>query len=559
MEQIHNDSLRFDSQSIYDAIKHDDVAPSLVAFEYFGVKFTYSKLYAEIERTARAFKQLGVGKGDIVSLMLPTLPETLYSIYALNRIGAIPNMIDIRSTPEQMKKCLERTHSKVLLVMTFYLKTLETVRKDLNVEKILLLRGCDAMPSFVLFWYKFGELFNGRRLVSCRSDKYLFWDSFIKSGAGFSGPIDDARPADEVAMIFQTSGTTGNPKSVVHSSFAINNSADWVFRVQNDPQDGDRVLCILPAFAFYGFVTNVHLALMGRMTIIMIPLFDYHKFGQIIAKQRPNYTFGIPSHWEHVVKLGSSIGDLSFIKDVSVAGEVVEPELKRSVNDFLKANGSSAEVSVAYGMTETGGCVSLLNSQRAKSDIYTRGNVGVPMPYVRVGIFDQESESEVATGELGEVCLQTQLALKEYFNDHESTEQLLRLHSDGQKWMHTGDLGYLSPDGELFVVGRIKRMIVRYDGTKLFPIEIEEAVKKCPGVRDCVVISANDPNHVQAQTPFVFAVSDSASVDELWAFVREQLPVHMQPSGIRLLDSIPLTGIGKPDVVALSALARELQ
>lgn len=545
--------FRWGPESIYDAIKHNDIDPSSTAFEYFGVRFPYSKLYDEIERTAKAFRQAGIGRGDIVSVMLPTIPETLYSIYALNRIGAVVNLIDIRATPQQLKDCLDRTGSRTLLVMTFYLKTIETVRKELDVDRIILLRGCDSMPAFVLFWYKFGELFNGRRIISCRSDKYCFWDKFINSGAPYSGVIDDPRPSDEAAAIFQTSGTTGNPKSVVHTSFSINNSADWVYQVQSSPQKGDRVLSILPAFAFYGFVTNVHLALMNGMTDIIFPLFDYHQFGKLLTRHKPNYTFGIPSHWEHVVKLGDKIGDLSFIKDVSVAGEVVEPYLKEKVNTFLKENGSSAEVSVAYGMTETGGLVSLLNSRLVSSAEQTRGNVGKPMPYVNVSIFEPDSEKEVSRGELGEVCLQTELVMKEYFNNPQATSELLRLHSDGQRWMHTGDLGYLSEDGILYVVGRIKRMIVRYDGTKIFPIEIEDALKKHPGVKECVVIATNDPNHVQAQTPFAFVVPSSAEVDanDLWRFVNEQLPVHMRPSGLRLIESIPLTGIGKPDITAL--------
>lgn len=539
--------------SIFDAIRHDDIAPDAVAFEYFGVKFPYSRLYNEIERTARAFRQQGIGRGDIVSIMLPTLPETLYALYALNRIGTVANMIDIRSTPQQLKACLERTGSKVLLIMTFYLKTIETVREDLPVDRIILLRGCDSMPSFVLFWYKFGELFNGRRIISGRSGKYCFWDRFISAGASFSGSIDDTRHSDEAAVIFQTSGTTGTPKSVVHSNWSINNSADWVYRMQNDPQPGDRVLSILPAFAFFGFVTNVHMALMNRMTDIIIPLFDYHQFGKLIARHRPNYMFGIPSHWENIVKTGDKFGNLNFIKDVSVAGEVVNPELKSAVNAFLKANGSEAEVSVAYGMTETGGLVSLLNSRLGCKDMQARGNVGRPMPYVNVRIFQPDGEEEVGCSELGEVCLQTDLIMKGYLNNPDATAELLRLHSDGQRWMHTGDLGYLSESGDLFVVGRIKRMIARYDGTKIFPVEIENAFLEHPGVKECVVVSAPDPDHIQARTPYAFIVPASAevSISDLKRFAEERLPVHMRPSGIRLIESIPTTGIGKPDIAAL--------
>ena len=419
----NEDVFRLRTQSIYDAIRHDDLDPSTVAFEYFGVRFSYSRLYDEIDRAAKAFRQAGVRKGDIVSLMLPTLPETLYCMYALSRIGAVASLIDIRATPEQLKKCLERTGSKILFVMAFYLKTIEPVREGLGVDKIVLLRGCDSMPPFVLFWYKLGERFNGRRRIASRSGKYIFRDKFIKDGATFCGVVDDPLPADEAAAIFQTSGTTGDPRSVVHSSFSINNSADWVHRVLNDPRQGDRVLSILPAFAFYGFVTNVHLGLMNGMTDIIIPLFDFHKFGQLIVRHKPNYTFGIPSHWEHVVKMGKEIGDLSFIKDVSVAGEVIEPFLKESVNAFLKEHGSAAQMTVAYGMTETGGCVSLLNSVRSTSDDYARGNVGRPMPFVKILIQDPGSGQEMPTGRLGEVCLQTGLMMKEYFKNPEATAE----------------------------------------------------------------------------------------------------------------------------------------
>lgn len=550
------DSMKnWDNQSIYDAIRHDDIGPSDAAFEYFGVKFSYRRLYSEIERAAKAFRQAGVGRGDIVSLMLPTLPETLFSIYALNRIGAVVNMIDIRSTPQQLKKCLERTHSRVLLVMAFYIKTLEPVRKDIDVDKIIVLRGCDSMPSFVLFWYKLGEYFNGRRFITARSRKYCFWDKFIASGSAFDGVIDNPRPSDEAAMIFQTSGTTGNPKSVVHASRSINKSADWIYRVlRNNPEKGDRVLSILPAFAFFGFVSNVHMALICGMTDIIIPLFDYHQFGKLIARHKPNYTFGIPSHWEHVVNMGDAIGDLSFIKDVSVAGEIVEPSLKQRVNAFLKENGSPAEMTIAYGMTETGGCVSLLNSDTVENADSEKGNVGRPRSYVKVCIFDNDSGREVACGESGEICLQTELAMKEYFQDPQATKQLFRSHPDGQRWLHTGDLGHMSAEGILYVEGRIKRMIVRYDGTKLFPVEIEEAIKKHPQVKDCAVIAVNDANHIQAQAPFAFVVPSEGSLNigNLWHFIRQNLPVHMQPSGIKLIESIPLTGIGKPDYIALS-------
>ena len=552
-----NDLFRYKEQSLYDAIKHDDIDSNDVAFEYFNIKFTYTKLYDEIERAAKAFRQAGVGKGDIVSLMLPTLPETLYSIYALNRIGAIANFIDIRSTPQQVKKCLERTHSKVLFVMSFYLKSIETVRNELNVNKIILLRGCDSTSSFVLFWYRFSEFFNGRKKITRHSEKYCFWNEFIQQGATFEGTLDDPRHSDEPAMVFQTSGTTGNPKSVVHSSFSINNSADWAFRVLHDAKKGGRVLSILPAFAFYGFVTNVHLGLMNGMTDIIIPLFDYHQFGKLLAKHKPNYTFGIPAHWEHIVKSGAEFKDLSFLKDVSVAGEIVEPGMKDALNALLKEKGSKAELTIAYGMTETGGCVSLLNTDWAGQTVQKRGNVGKPMPFVKVGIFEADSEEEVKHGNLGEVCIQTAYAMKEYYGDPESTSGLLRTHADGQKWMHTGDLGYLSEDGILYVVGRIKRMIVRFDGTKLFPIEIEEALKKCPGVKECVVISTNDPNHIQAQTPYAFVVPESEAIQvaDLWQYVRANLPVHMLPSEIQLIGSIPLIGIGKPDYTALSTMA----
>lgn len=557
-DELH---YEFTRQNMYDAIRHEKEWEEQEALDFFGTKISYGKLYAEIDRAARAFAQHGVGKGDVVSLMLPTMPETIYAVYALNRLGATANMIDVRNTPKQLKACLDRVHSKLLVIMAFSLKEVDTIREELDVEKIIILRECESVAPFVTYIYKVGEWFSGRRRVAKSSDKYLFWGDFIQDEKQLGHlPADTADTHDD-AMIFQTSGTTGMPKSVVHSSYNINNSAYYFRFTLHQPQPADKVLCIMPAFALFGFITNVHMALMHKMRIALIPLFEVHRFAQILHRYRPNHLFGVPSMWGSLCRVIKPDTDLSFIKSIHVAGEVLSAELQDNVNTMLKNHGSKARLCIGYGMTETGGGISALIPDRCKCHDAATGRVGIPLPYANVSIRDYDSGQELPYGEVGEICVQSPIALLRYYGNDEATRRLRHVDCDGQEWLHTGDSGRMDEDGCLYIVGRYKRMIVTHDGTKLFPIEIESVISTHADVTECVVVPMPDPQHHNCHAACALVVvregADSQAMAEtLRLLCQQKLPFHLQPSSIQLVSALPHTMTGKVDVKKAEKLLR---
>lgn len=541
----------FSEYSLYEAIHHVD-DESRKALSFFGISISYKKLYEYIDMTAKAFFQNGIRKGDVVMLMLPTLPESIYCFYALNKIGAVSNMVDVRSTPSRVVEIAKKTRPKMLVVMSFYLKQLETVRRQLDLEKIVVLRGCDTMPSSVTFWYKLAEHFNGRRKIINRSPAYSFWPEFLATGLKCKIVQNENVVSNETAVIYQTSGTTGFPKSVLHINESLNYSVRQRFKYLNNPQSGDTILSILPIFTLFGFVYSIHMPLLYGMTILIVPYFKPNQMSDLIRKNKPNFIFGVPSHWEEFAEKQDGKGDMSFIKDIIVAGEVIDRNLRLKVNKLLHDNKSQASIRVDYGMTEIGGTISLMMNNATDEDSCNNGYSGVPLPYLIVCIYDNEAKCELGYNCKGEICVQTPCALKEYLLDKTETENLRRKHPDGSEWIHTGDIGYLTEKGHLYVIGRSKRMIVRYDGTKLFPIEMESVIRGVDGVGECSVVPIADPNHSQGGLPFVFVVSDG-TVNPICLrkdIIKQctlQLPVFLQPYEVRVVEQLPHNSMGKID------------
>ena len=553
-------NVEMSGSSMFDSIYNPDYVER-VAFSYFGKSFTYGSFYESIDITARAFAANGIKKGDVVMLMLPTLPETLYCFYALNRIGAVANLTDVRYTTLQLKQVVQKTRPRILVAMTFYLRRLETVKDELGFEKIILLRGCESLSPFICFWNKFGDFFNGRLRIAGRCQDYMFWTDFIASASSCQQlPQADVK-ADDVAAIFQTSGTTGFLKSVVHTNFNLNNSSMMKHFHMNDPQPGDRVLSIIPFFALFGFVFDVHMPLKYGMTLSIVPLFNVKGMADLILKHKPNHIFSVPSHWEHVVGKMKPGCDLSFIKTVFVAGEVLDSSLRLKVNRILCSGNSKAELCSDYGMTETAGTISYMDPKTLKDDVCGKGYSGIPMPLCDVCIYDDEALCELDYNHEGEICVQVPFSLKEYYADKEATSDLLRTHADGKVWLHTGDSGYLTPKGHLYVIGRKKRMIVRFDGTKLFPVELEAVVKTVEGVIECCVVAGPDPEHSHGNLPYVYVVIERAQSKQ--AVKREikhscsvKLPLYLQPYMICMVDDIPHNSMGKIDYIKLTERAK---
>lgn len=506
--------------------------PDSVSLVYFGLSITYGRLGKMIDDAVSGLHNLGIKHGDIVSIALPTTPESIALVYALNRLGAIACLINVLYTAKQVTSIVNETHSKMLFIMNFNVKATAKVASEMNTEHIVVMRGCEVFPKQVAFWYGFGEWFNGRKRAFLSDKRFKHWDDIINLAS--EDKVDCYEwHENEPQMIFQTSGTTGVSKSVLLTAENINQtiSAMDYYDVTSD----DTVLDLLPIFAYSGFNASIHWPLSFGMRIVIIPIWKPRNFIKIISKYKPQHVFTIPSNWDTIYNSENKYFSLDSLKTITIAGDVLNPSYERDIKLFLNSHGCHANVMKMYGMTETAGVVAITSKDSPYN--YELGYSGHIIAGHVVKIIDNE------------VCVCPSTKFHGYYENQQATDQLIREH-DGKMWIHTGDVGHLTDTGELFVVGRSKRMIVRYDGLKVFPIEIEMAILEFPGVKECAAIGVVDTLHPQSSLPIAFVVLNKntwSNRKKVYQYSKKHLPEYMQPNKIIFVKELPKNIMGKTE------------
>lgn len=530
--------------NLYDAITENvSKYPERVALKYFGMPVSYRKFGEMIETVASGMYNLGICPGDVVCLALPSTPESIATIYALNKIGAMVSTIDVRLTAPQVVSIVNKLHAKMLFIMNFSIKDIAVEAKGMCVEHIVVMRGCELFPKTVSSWYSFGELFNGRRRAYNSVDKFMHWSDLLALSYGNAPRYE--WEADAAQMIFQTSGTTGGSKSVMLTAENINVTVQYARRYYEENKTS-TTLCLIPIFAFSGFSATVHDPLCYGQTVIIVPIWKPKDFIKTIAKHKPQFVFSVPSNWDTIYDRSNLSSDLSSLKAVVVAGDVMKPDFEHDLNDFLHHCGCQSDVIKMYGMTETAGVVAITQHQSPYK--YQLGFSGCAIDGFKVEIVD------------GEVCVLHPSRLLGYYNNQEATNNLLRVHEDGKIWLHTGDFGHFDDEGNLYVTGRMKRMLVRFDGTKIFPVEIEDAMLRLPDVLDCAVVGIVDREHPQSSVPVAFCVVKSKgnrTASQIIRYASRELPVHLCPARIVPINKLPVSASGKVDLKKLEKMAME--
>lgn len=525
-----------------------------IALNYYDRKITYGQLFSGIEKAAKAFTAIGVEKEDVVSVIAVTIPETIYTLYALNRIGAIANMIDPRTSVEGIKDYLIEVKSKVIVVLDVACEKAAKAIKGTAVRQIIVISPADSLPSVKKQLYKLTK----RKRLS--KDDYSFnWSRFLSLGEGIDKVSDTPYAKDNCCIIVHTGGTTGIPKGVMLSDDNLNCSAFQGFNTALDFQRQHSWANIMPPFIAYGVGNGLHLPLIIGMEVILIPAFDPSKYDELLLKYHPSHIVGVPSHYENVMNSPRMVNhDLTYLISPIVGGDNMRTDLEKNVDKFISSHHGRNKLIKGYGMTEVSAAVSVCISNECNKI----GGVGIPFAHTIISVFDTETGEELKYGQKGEVCMTGPNTMIGYYNNPEETERILRKHKDGNIWVHSGDLGYMDEDGQLFIDGRLKRMIVRYDGFKVFPSQIEKVILDDQSIRAACVVGVPDDEHAQGKLPVAFIVINDPTQKEISIakakmLCREELPEYAQPIRITVIKEMPLTPIGKVDYRALELLAKE--
>lgn len=542
------------------------------AIIYFDKKITYNELFKSIDDTAKALKMQGINKGDIVTLCVPTTPEVIYLFYALSKIGAVANMIDPRSSVEQISEYIKETESNMLVTLDMFAPKIDAAQKlitkekdGFEVERILSLSALDSLPAPIRIASMFKEELTkaGRNKAKLlKGDKYIKWNEFQNQGKLYIGDIESIYEEDGLFAIIHTGGTTGIPKGVMHSNDSFNALAHSYKYSGHDIRPGHTFMNIMPPFIAYGLSAGIHMPLSLGITNIIFPKFDAKNFDKLLVKYHPNHWAGVPSHLTGL--LDSKLlkkkenWDLSYLVCVGVGGDELNPKVEEDINNFLKEHNCRYKIAPGYGMTEMNSCFSTVLGK-----YYEPCSGGIPFARNDIKVMDPETDNPRSTerlpiGEEGELYLSGPTIMLGYYNNKEETEKTLITDENGQKWIRSGDLGYIDEKGNCYPKGRIKNIIIRNDGFKLFVNQIEKVISSHKAVANCKVVGVRDYQYPQGELPKAHVIlkeeyfgKEEEVKEELIKLCKDKLPEYSQPVAYKVREELPLTANGKVDVKGL--------
>lgn len=541
-------NIKIPDISMYDQVKKSSyLYPNYIAYEYMGRKCSYQNFIKEINAYAKVFTKAGVKHGDIVTIMLPNMPNVLVSLYALNKIGAIANMVHPLSSEEEILFSLTSTKSKHLIMLnTFYTK-IENIIDKTDVKEVIFASASDYMPFFLKVGYNLSQI--GKYKKHPKRDKYLSWKGFYKKYYSTEYIKFPKFGKDTPAVIIHSGGTSGTPKNVVIQNRAFILGALQEKISMKNLHAGDCCLAIMPNFHGFGLSVLMHTPLALGCYSILIPQFDAKKFDIMFHKKNPSCVLGVPTLYEALMSNNNVKNlDLSNLKYIVSGGDILPKSLENKMNEYLKEHNSLGKITQGYGLSEALAAVCL-----ACDDVNKSGSVGIPLAGNQVKIIDPATRETLKYGDVGEICVHSKAFMQGYLNDESETNTALQVHKDGHVWLHTGDLGYMDEDGFVFYKGRLKRMIVS-SGYNVYPSHVEEVIESHPAVLQCTVVGV--PHPYKQEVPKAFIVLKEGYIamfvkDDIKAYCKKKLSKYMIPAEFVFRKRLPKTKLGKVDFKSL--------
>lgn len=540
-------NVEFPKMKTYSFLKERNKdRPHGTAIYYYGTKITVKKLIERIDECADAFAALGVKKGDIVSLLSASTPESIVAFYALNKIGAAVNAIDPRLDTKSVARMIRSSGSEVLLVIDMAYPHVAKNFDEINQKYIIVQTAGTSLPAIKRMALKIAT----KSAIPYGKKGIMSWETFI-AGAKNGLAQEAEYVGDATVAITYTGGTTGFPKGVMLTNDSINAVAMNFQHAGIVYNKGERFLGIMPIFSSYGLVCGIHMPLTMGLELALIPRFYPLKMGEYVRKYKPNHMIATPAFYEILIDSEEMKGfDLSFMQTLGSGGDSMNAGLEAKMEAFRATHNVRYPLAQGYGMSEVSAAATFCVCDR-----YKKGSVGVPCVFTSIGVFDPETGEELGYNQPGEICITGETMMKGYFNNQTETDFVMRKHADGKIWIHSGDIGTIDEDGFVFIQGRVKRMITRFDGHKVFPITIESFIAEHELVHSCSVIGVNDRERMQGQYPMaVIELVSGVDVSrrdeicrEIYKQCHEQLEQRGRPVAVVCVDEVPLTAMGKND------------
>ncbi len=539
-----NKTLIYPEKTMFQLVKEAaDRFPNDAAYNFEGKITSYRKMITRIENTARAFLNIGIKNGDVVTICMPNTPQAVDSLYALNRIGAVASFIHPLSATDEIAYYLNISASKAVVVPDLFYENvtaaLENVKQKITV---IIARIQDELNPILKLAYIAKKGKDYLNFPDSRGG--ILWQDFLKSGKNQKLP-PICYEENKTAVILYSGGTTGTSKGICLSDLNFNALAMQArISMECEFKRGLKNLSAMPIFHGFGLGIGIHMVLVHNACCVLLAQFNTKTYAKAMLKRKPNFIAGVPTIFKMLVECDElKNADLSFLQGMFVGGDAMPAELKKEVDAFLKKHGAKIQVREGYGLTEcvTASCLTPKNT-------YKEGSIGLPFPDTKYKIVSPGTSKELSPGEEGEIVISGPTVMLGYLNNTSETKKVLRTHPDGSVWLHTGDLGYIDDDEYVYFKQRLKRMIIT-SGYNVYPSQVEKTIDTHPAVDYCCVIGIKDSYRMERIKSYIVLKNSAEASEELKIDIKNHCKKHIAgyaiPKEIEFRDNLPKTLVGK--------------
>lgn len=511
------------------------------AFDFLGYGLTWADIHTQALQFAKGLQALGVGKGKKVGLFLPNCPYFVIAYYGIARTGAtIVNYNPLYSHKELVHQ-IEDSQTDIMvtadLALTF--DKMSRMLTDTRLNHLVVCRFTDVLPQPKKFLFK---LLKRRDLADVPESKRISWYHDVIDNDGEPAAVD-IDPVQDIALLQYTGGTTGVPKGAMltHQNVVANTEQATLWLGDAKP-GAEKMVGVLPFFHVFAMTAVMNFSVKMGFEIVALPRFELKQTLKLIDRTKPHFFPGVPAIY-NAINNCKQVGkyDLSSLRYCISGGAPLPVEVKKSFEEK-----TGCVVVEGYGLTEAAPVV-CCNPPVGKNK---PGSIGMPLPGTMVEIVDPEDKvTRMKQGERGELCAKGPQVMRGYWNNIEATDDVMR---DG--WLHTGDVAIIDEDGYVFIVDRIKDLIIT-NGYNVYPRNVEEAIYLHPSVEECIVAGLPDQQRGEIVKAWVKCKDDrTLTIEDLKIFLKDKLSPMEMPKQIEFrAEPLPKTMIGKlsrKDIVA---------
>ncbi len=500
--------------------------------DFLDKRYSYREIGDLVNRAAKGLARLGVRRGAKVGLFLPNCPYAVIFYFGILKAGA--TVVNFNPLYAERELVHQITDSDTEIMVTLDLKALcdklLPLMAKTGLKKVIVcpMAAILPFPKNLLF-----PIFKRKEIARPKNDgRTISFDEVVANDGAFTPPAID--PATDIALLQYTGGTTGVPKGAMLShANVVANAIQLRLWAPSLGEAQEKILGVLPLFHVFAMTVVMNHALLMGAEMILLPRFELEQLLKVIQKKKPTVFAAVPTIYTAINNAKETPGtDLRSLKFCISGGAPLPVEVKHRFEEL-----TGCVLVEGYGLSETAPvatCNPFLGENKP-------GSIGLPLPGTVIEIVAIDgSERVLPPGERGEVCIRGPQVMQGYWKKPEESATALK----GGRF-HSGDIGTMDEEGYIFIVDRLKEMIL-CGGYNVYPRNVEEAIYMHPAVVECAVIGIPDPYRGQSVKAFVvLREGENLTKDALSEFLKDKLSPIEMPKQVEFRSALPKTAIGK--------------